>query len=75
MTVSPNQIIIIIIIALIKIFYNRYITSNVVPVSGVASQKRNGWVRKVGLPQPLRGRSLGRGLEKMKPILSSFHAI
>ena len=46
--------------------------------------KRSGWVRKVGLPQPLRGRGLEGGLlcptpqfrifEKMKPILPSFHA-
>ena len=46
--------------------------------------KRSGWVQKVGLPEPLRGRGLGRGFaplpnlenfEKMKPISPSFYAI
>jgi len=34
--------------------------------------KRSGWVRKVGLPQPLRVRGLGRGALKK---LNSFHLV
>ena len=30
--------------------------------------KRSGWVRKVGLPQPLRGRGMRRGALPHSPI-------
>ena len=50
------------------VLFGQLVNSRRLLSSGVAIPKGVGWVRKVGLPQPLRGRGLGREALPHSPI-------